>query len=50
MREQIRIGVDTGGTFTDFVILKGGKRSTFKVPSTPEEPERAILEGLERAV
>jgi N-methylhydantoinase A/oxoprolinase/acetone carboxylase beta subunit len=44
--EDIRIGVDTGGTFTDFVIVRRGRLSTFKLPSTPANPSRAILEGL----
>jgi len=45
-RSLIRIGVDTGGTFTDFVISRGGRLSTKKIPSTPDNPSRAILEGL----
>ena len=44
---DIRIGVDTGGTFTDFVIFKDGKLSIKKIPSTPSNPSLAILEGLE---
>lgn len=44
----IRIGVDTGGTFTDFIAVFGDERIAFKVPSTPEAPARAILIGLER--
>ncbi|MCX6565696.1 MAG: hydantoinase/oxoprolinase family protein [Candidatus Aminicenantes bacterium] len=42
----VRIGVDTGGTFTDFVISENGRLSTKKIPSTPDNPSRAILEGL----
>ena len=42
----VRIGVDTGGTFTDFVISENGRLSTKKLPSTPDDPSRAILEGL----
>jgi len=41
------IGIDTGGTFTDFVVYDGSELRTFKVPSTPEDPSRAILSGLE---
>lgn len=41
-----KIGVDTGGTFTDFVMVKKGKLSVFKVPSTPDQPARAIASGL----
>lgn len=40
------VGVDTGGTFTDFVVLDGGRLYAHKVPSTPDAPERAIIEGL----
>jgi N-methylhydantoinase A len=39
-------GVDTGGTFTDIVLLQEGKLKVFKVLSTPDDPSRAILGGL----
>ena len=41
-----RIGVDTGGTFTDFVIWKDGRIFNKKILSTPPNPAQAILEGL----
>ncbi len=41
------LGVDTGGTFTDFVLLDGQKLRVHKRLSTPDAPERAILEGIE---
>ncbi|HSM68493.1 MAG TPA: hydantoinase/oxoprolinase family protein, partial [Xanthomonadales bacterium] len=41
-------GIDTGGTFTDFVILAGGRIRHCKVLSTPDDPSRAIREGLDR--
>jgi N-methylhydantoinase A len=44
----VRVGVDTGGTFTDFVYHAGGRAKIFKVPSTPDDPSRAITEGLRR--
>ena len=46
----MRIGVDIGGTFTDFVVLRaeGQPVETFKVLSTPREPARAVLAGLAR--
>ena len=44
----VAVGVDTGGTFTDFVGLQDGRLVTFKLPSTPRAPERAVLEGLGR--
>ena len=45
-----RIGVDVGGTFTDFTILAEGTGAVhhFKVPSTPRDPSEAIQEGLAR--
>jgi len=43
------VGVDTGGTFTDVVAWRGGKRIAFKVPSTPADPARAVREALARA-
>jgi N-methylhydantoinase A/oxoprolinase/acetone carboxylase beta subunit len=42
----MRIGIDTGGTFTDFVLLGEGAGRVHKAPSTPDNPLRAILEGL----
>ena len=42
----VRIGVDTGGTFTDFFIEKDGTVQIKKIPSTPGSPVLAILEGV----
>jgi N-methylhydantoinase A len=44
----MRIGVDTGGTFTDCVILEQGEVKILKVFSTPEDASRGILEGVRR--
>lgn len=41
------LGVDTGGTFTDFVLFDGKTLYTHKVLSTPAAPEKAILQGIE---
>jgi N-methylhydantoinase A len=43
-----QIGIDTGGTFTDFVVLKEetGELLTFKEPSSPEDPSIAVMRGL----
>jgi len=41
------IGVDTGGTFTDFLYNHGGRWRVYKVLSTPDDPARAVLQGLE---
>lgn len=40
------IGVDTGGTFTDFVYKEGDRWGVYKVLSTPSNPAQAVLEGL----
>ncbi len=44
----MRIGVDTGGTFTDCVILERGAVKILKVFSTPDDASRGILEGVRR--
>jgi N-methylhydantoinase A len=46
--EPIRIGIDTGGTFTDFVAAHGSRLTAFKAPSTPHNPAEAILSGIAR--
>lgn len=40
------LGVDTGGTFTDFVLLRAGQFVVYKVLSTPDDPARALLAGV----
>src|SRR5690349_5464067 len=46
----MRIGVDAGGTFTDFVVQhEDGRLESFKLPSNPLAPAEVILEGLDRA-
>lgn len=44
-----RIGIDVGGTFTDFVLSNpnDGSLTYYKEPSTPDEPSRALIEGLQ---
>src|SRR5947208_2761388 len=46
---RYRVTVDTGGTFSDFVYLneETGEVTIAKVPSTPHDPSRAILAGIE---
>lgn len=41
-----QIGIDTGGTFTDFLFLEGDEVRTRKLPSTPDDPGRVILTAL----
>jgi len=46
----MRIGVDAGGTFTDFIVLyDDGRLETFKMRSNPRAPADVILAGIERA-
>ena len=44
-RASERIGIDTGGTFTDAVAIRGEVAQALKVPSTPDDPGRAALEA-----
>ncbi len=45
---NVSIGVDTGGTFTDLVLLNRatGALSVYKLPTTPDDPARGILDGI----
>ena len=47
---SVRIGIDIGGTFTDFVVLhpEHGQVETFKLLSTPHDPALAVLAGLKQ--
>jgi len=45
---ELRVGIDTGGTFTDFVVIRDGKIEIFKEHSTPKNPSLAILQGIAR--
>lgn len=42
------VGIDTGGTFTDFVYVRHGKIHVLKVLSTPDNPGDAVMEGIRR--
>jgi N-methylhydantoinase A len=45
----MRIGIDSGGTFTDFVVLRDdGRIDSFKLRSNPASPAAVILEGIRR--
>jgi len=45
-RSPTVVAVDTGGTFTDFVVLRTGTIQVHKRASTPTNPALAVLEGL----
>jgi N-methylhydantoinase A len=47
----VRVGIDTGGTFTDLVLLQDdGEARRLKLPSTPADPARALVEGMSQAL
>lgn len=48
--ERSRIGIDIGGTFTDFVVYQEteGSVRTFKILSTPKNPAEAVVTGMAR--
>ncbi len=47
-----RIGVDSGGTFTDVCLFETetGRVEVWKVPSTPDDPSRGIAQGIEEGI
>ena len=47
-----RVGVDSGGTFTDICLFdeQAGRIETWKVPSTPDDPSRGIAQGVEEGM
>jgi N-methylhydantoinase A len=44
--DKARLGVDIGGTFTDVALEVGERRYSAKILTTPEGPERAVLEAI----
>ncbi len=48
--EPIVVGVDVGGTFTDAVVLGGGQVRTAKVPTTPDDQSRGVLDAVAGAL
>lgn len=46
--DALLLGVDTGGTFTDFVLLTADGIEIHKEPSTPADPSQAVRTGLAR--
>ena len=48
MRTDYRLGIDAGGTFTDFVLAdRSGRIRLYKALSTPQDPTAAIRNGLQ---
>jgi N-methylhydantoinase A len=45
--DTVVVGIDIGGTFTDFVVVRDGRLTVYKEPSTPADPSLAFLRGLE---
>ncbi len=43
---RVRVAVDVGGTFTDIVLLRGERKHTVKVLTTPAAPEQAVFDGV----
>lgn len=46
LSSPIPVGIDVGGTFTDFVILTEGRIQVYKSPTTPDDQSRAMVTGL----
>jgi N-methylhydantoinase A/oxoprolinase/acetone carboxylase beta subunit len=44
------LGVDVGGTFTDAVLVDGGRLITAKAPTTPEDQSRGVLDAVRAAL
>ncbi len=42
----MRVAIDTGGTFTDCLFLRNGRVEILKLPSTPQNPAKAIADAL----
>jgi N-methylhydantoinase A len=45
-----RLAADIGGTFTDVVLERGGRRHSAKVLTTPRAPEQGMLDGISRVL
>ena len=45
-QQSVRIGIDTGGTFTDYVIVSEGYIRAWKTSTTPSDPSDGIIFGF----
>src|SRR5215468_8697561 len=52
MTSHWRVGVDSGGTFTDICLFEEseGRVEVWKVPSTPDDPSRGIAQGVDEGL
>jgi len=52
MTSRWRVGVDSGGTFTDICLFEEseGRVEVWKVPSTPDDPSRGIAQGVDESL
>jgi N-methylhydantoinase A len=52
MMARWRVGVDSGGTFTDICLFEEneGRVEVWKVPSTPDDPSRGIAQGVDEGL
>lgn len=47
--KMIKIGIDVGGTFTDFLVSDSlGARAVYKSPSVPKDPAEGVFAGLSK--
>ena len=46
MPDPVLVGIDVGGTFTDFVVWRDNHLTIHKAPTTPDDQSRAIVQGL----
>src|SRR5215469_2901227 len=51
-RQRLRVGIDTGGTFTDVVVYdeESGQLTVTKTPTTPADPSVGFIDGLTKVL
>ena len=49
MANTLQLGIDIGGTFTDFIAvdIDAGATYVWKTLTTPDDPARAVVQGLQ---
>ena len=50
MVSKARLGIDIGGTFTDLAFEVGEKKFSHKLLTTPDAPERAVIDGVQKLI